>query len=32
MTGNIIEAKGLTKVFNGYLTAVDHIAPSCGYL
>ena len=25
MAGNIIEAKGLTKVFNGYLTAVDHV-------
>jgi len=25
MAGNIIEAKELTKVFNGYLTAVDHI-------
>ena len=25
MTENIIEAKGLTKVFNGYLVAVDHV-------
>ncbi len=25
MTGNIIEARELTKVFNGYLTAVDHV-------
>ena len=25
MVDNIIEAKGLTKVFNGYLTAVDHV-------
>ncbi|RLI22249.1 ABC transporter ATP-binding protein [Candidatus Bathyarchaeota archaeon] len=25
MVENIIEAKGLTKVFNGYLTAVDHV-------
>jgi len=25
LVDNIIEAKGLTKVFNGYLTAVDHV-------
>ena len=25
MVDNIIEAKGLTKVFNGYLTAIDHV-------
>ena len=25
MTENIIEAKGLTKIFNGYLVAVDHV-------
>jgi len=25
LTENIIEAKGLTKVFNGYLVAVDHV-------
>ncbi|MEM3506589.1 MAG: ATP-binding cassette domain-containing protein, partial [Candidatus Bathyarchaeia archaeon] len=26
MVGNIIEAKGLTKVFNGNLIAVDHVS------
>lgn len=26
MLENIIEAKGLTKVFNGYLKAVDHVS------
>jgi len=25
LTENIIEAKELTKVFNGYLVAVDHV-------